>query len=136
MFERKHWSFRSNINFVKGRSITDGEESPLAHIPPTYGQTSLTYKRNKFKIEGVINYNAKKPLSEYGPPGSSDNEDEATPEGSLAWQTYNLYSSFKLNEKYSVNLAMENIFDIHYRPFGSGVSAPGRNFIVSIRGEF
>ena len=132
----ERWSFRSNANFIKGRSMTDDNESPLAHIPPTYGQTSLSYKRNRFKVEGVVNYNAKKPLSEYGPPGSSDNEDEATPEGTLGWTTYNLYSSFKLNEKYSVNLAVENILDIHYRPFGSGVSAPGRNFIVSVRGEF
>ena len=132
----QQWKFQSNINLVKGRSMNDGEESPLAHIPPTYGQTSLTYKRNKFKIEGVVSYNAKKPLSEYGPPGSSDNEDRATPEGTLAWTTYNIYSSFKLNEKYTINLAAENILDIHYRPFASGVSAPGRNFIVSVRGEF
>ena len=132
----EHWKFRSNINFVKGRSMTDGEESPLAHIPPTYGQTGLTYQRGKFKVEAAINYNAKKPISEYGPPGSSDNEDEALPEGTLGWTTYNLYTSFKLNEKYSVNLAAENILDLHYRPFASGVSAPGRNFIISVRGEF
>jgi len=132
----KHWRFQSSINFVRGRSMNEGETSPLAHIPPTYGQAGLSYRRDRFRVEGVINYNAKKPLSEYGPPGSSDNEDEATPEGALGWTTYNVYSSFQLNDRYSINLAAENILDIHYRPFGSGVSAPGRNFIVSVRGEF
>lgn len=133
----EHWQFKSSINFVKGRSLIDSLEQPLAHIPPTYGNTSLAFKTDKFKVEGVIRYNGKKELSEYGPPGSADNEDEAIPGvGTLAWTTYNLYSSYKLNDRMSVNLAVENILDLHYRPFASGVSAAGRNFIISFQGSF
>ena len=56
--------------------------------------------------------------------------------GSLAWMTYNFYGDYHLTEKFSINFAVENIFDLHYRPFSSGVSAAGRNFIIGIRGKF
>ena len=57
-------------------------------------------------------------------------------DGSLAWATYNFYSSFQLTPKFSINLAVENVLDLHYRKASSGLSAPGRNFILSLRGRF
>lgn len=133
----KNWQFSSSLNLVKGRSTIDSLEQPLAHIPPTYGKTSLLFKTDKIQLEAVVRYNGEKPLSEYGPAGSSDNDDEAIPGvGTLAWTTYNFYSSYKLNDRISFNLALENILDTHYRPFASGVSAAGRNFIISMRGSF
>jgi hemoglobin/transferrin/lactoferrin receptor protein len=133
----KHWRLSSSINFVKGRSVIDTLEAPLAHIPPMYGKTSLLFKADKIQLEAVARYNDAKPLSEYGPPGSADNDDEAIPGvGTLGWTTYNFYSSYKFNDRLSLNFAIENILDTHYRPFASGVSASGRNFIVSMRGSF
>lgn len=67
---------------------------------------------------------------------TSDGITEVICDGSLAWTTYNLYSSFQLRPKFSINFAIENIFDLHYRKASSGVSAPGRNFILSLRGRF
>ncbi len=133
----KNWRLSSSINYVKGRSIIDSLEQPLAHIPPMYGKASLLFKTDKIQLEAVVRYNDAKPLSEYGPTGSSDNDDEAIPGvGTLAWTTYNFYSSYKVNDRLSFNFAVENILDIHYRPFASGVSAAGRNFIVSMRSSF
>jgi len=133
----KNWRLNSSINFVKGRSVIDTLEQPLAHIPPRYGRAGLTFHTEKIMLEAVIRYNDAKPLSEYGPSGSADNDDEAIPGvGTLAWTTYNFYSSYKFNDRLSFNFAVENILDTHYRPFASGVSAAGRNFIVSMRGSF
>ncbi len=56
--------------------------------------------------------------------------------GSLAWMTYNFYGDYQINEKFSINFGVENILDLHYRPFSSGVSAAGRNVIFGIRGKF
>ena len=133
----KHWKFASSINYVKGRSVLDSLEQPLSHIPPVYGKTSLSFQTSKLKLEAVVRMNGKKPLSEYGVNGSSDNEDEAIPGvGTLAWTTYNFYSSYKFNDKISLNFAFENILDTHYIPFASGVSAAGRNFVFSFRSSF
>jgi hemoglobin/transferrin/lactoferrin receptor protein len=133
----KNLRLSSSINFVKGRSIIDTLEQPLAHIPPIYGKTSLLFKTDRIQLEGVVRYNDAKPLKEYGPVGSADNEDEAiTGVGTLGWTTYNFYSSYKFNDRLTFNFAVENILDTHYRPFASGVSAAGRNFIISMRGSF
>ena len=56
--------------------------------------------------------------------------------GSLAWTTYNFYGEYSINERFSINFALENITDLHYRPFSSGVSSAGRNYIIGIRGKF
>lgn len=159
------WQFQTGINFTRGRQVfrdtlldsrTDLRMPvdtlvPMAHIPPMYGQTSLSYQHKKFRIEGVVRYNASKPVHEYAVTslelgedgstvlnrgGSSDNLDQATEDGTYSWVTYNLYTSWQLQPNLSLNFAVENIADFHYRPFASGMSAAGRNFIVSLRGEF
>src|SRR5690606_9740954 len=65
-----------------------------------------------------------------------NSDGEAIYDGTLAWTTYNFYSSWKLAKWYSLSFAVSNILDLHYRPFSSGVSAAGRNFIVSFRVNF
>lgn len=56
--------------------------------------------------------------------------------GTYGYTTFNVYTAWQFSEKFSLNFAVENITDRHYRPFASGVSAPGRNFIVALRGKF
>ena len=140
--------------------------TPMDHIPPVYGKASLGYQGEKWRIEGVYRFNGKKALEEYAVTGmtldesgkvvaidrtgSADNLEEAGTckeviidgqrtmacEGALAWSTLNLYTSFQLGKKITIDFAAENILDTHYRPFASGVSAPGRNFILTLRAQF
>ena len=56
--------------------------------------------------------------------------------GSPAWATLNLYLSYQFSAKFNIRIGYENMMDRHYRTFGSGVSAPGRNFIVTLAGKF
>ncbi len=67
---------------------------------------------------------------------NSEGQTEVVCDGNLAWTTFNFYSSFQLHPKFAINFAVENIFDLHYRKASSGLSAPGRNFIISLRGRF
>ncbi len=133
--------------------------APLDHIPPVHGFTSLTFQSGKIKLSGVVRYQRAKTIDRYGVSdvsldsngdpvlgrgGTEDNIEYSywriNPEngkvvfdGTLAWATYNLYASYNLSKLFTVNFAVENITDLHYRPFASGVSAAGRNFIVSFR---
>jgi hemoglobin/transferrin/lactoferrin receptor protein len=59
-----------------------------------------------------------------------------TSEGSLAWSVLSIYSSYQLNRNLSVQLDVENIFDTHYRTYSSGISAPGRNFVLALKASF
>jgi len=139
------WNVYGGINYTYGRNIFVDQDLPMGHIPPTYGQAGISFTKGKIRLEVLSRFNAEKPITEYenydpvtqsGFEGSSDNADRATPTGTPAWTTYNLYSSYRFSKSLSLDLAYENIFDVHYRPFSSGVSAAGRNFIVTLRGSF
>jgi len=126
--------YNGSVNFTKGIAISENAERPLSHIPPVFGKTGLAWSYEKFNVEGVVRYNFKKKLEDFG--DSTDNPELATPEGSLAWQTYNLYLSYPYFKWLSLSMGVENILNTHYRPFSSGVSAPGRNFIITLSGKF
>ncbi len=138
---------KSGVNYTFGRTVMASDSLvPLAHIPPVYGKTSLAYMGEKLRLELSVKYNGAKAVADYAAPGSSDNRDEAywykdeegmdVFAGTPAWHTINFHSSVNLGKRISFDFAVENITDLHYRPFSSGVSAPGRNFIVTLRGKF
>ena len=49
-----------------------------------------------------------------------------------SWYTLNLRSQFKFSETISFTGSIENILNEGYRPYASGISAPGTNFIFAI----
>ncbi len=124
-------STKFSLSYIRGWQIKSGEKkSPLPHIPPLYGRWEVNYDGKLQQLKVNIRFNGKKPLDQYG--GSADNLEYATPEGSLPWWTLNMYYQRILTGSLSFSLGIENIFDLHYRPFSSGVSAPGRNFLLRI----
>ena len=57
-------------------------------------------------------------------------------EGNPSWQTLDLNYINKLTKDIEMRISVENIFDVHYKTFGSGISAKGRNFILSLVTKF
>ncbi len=131
----KSLNWNASYNITSGREKNRGQEDlPLTSIAPAYGKIGLDYTSDRWSLKGVYRYNGSKPIEEYG--GSADNPDLATPIGTLAWSTINLYGQYQVTDKIELSLAAENLLDKHYRQFASGVSAPGRNFVFSIKGSF
>ncbi|MBL7918554.1 MAG: TonB-dependent receptor, partial [Bacteroidia bacterium] len=50
--------------------------------------------------------------------------------------TLNIRLGYNITKGLRFNAACENITDNRYRVFASGINAPGRNFIVSLRYKF
>jgi hemoglobin/transferrin/lactoferrin receptor protein len=127
-------SFKSVLNYTYGRYISSTLDTviPLDHIAPLFGQTSMTYKAKGFDGEFFIKYNGKKSLADYSPSGE-DNLQYATVNGMPAWFTLNIRLGFSLTKNLRLNAACENLTDNRYRAFASGINAPGRNFIISLR---
>ncbi|NNE25515.1 MAG: TonB-dependent receptor [Saprospiraceae bacterium] len=122
----------STLSVQKGEAKDeDGNTSPLGHIPPTYGITKLSYNYKKHSINLLWQYNFHKDIEDFG--GSVDNPDLATPDGSPGWQTLSLQTHWQLTKKLHLTAAMNNIFDLHYRPFASGISAAGRHIVLSLK---
>ncbi len=129
------WKLDGSWSITEGVILKDGNKSPLAHIPPPYGKIGLSYKTKRLQLSGNIRFNGFKPISDFGP-GTADNAKNTYAEGAFAWHTYNIHSSINLGKNYSLQFAIENIADLHYRPFASNISAPGRNFMISLRKGF
>jgi hemoglobin/transferrin/lactoferrin receptor protein len=123
-------SVSSGITYTHGR--IKGTDTPIDHIPPLYGMTSVKFETIKFKAEFYARYNGWKHLSDYSINGE-DNLSQATADGTPSWFTLNIRGGYQLNKKINLQLGMENILDIHYRNFASGISAPGRNLILVFR---
>jgi hemoglobin/transferrin/lactoferrin receptor protein len=128
-------SLTSTLNYTYGRIRTDSTAYPLDHIPPLFGKTGLSVKLRRFAGEFFVLYNGWKRLEDYYRDGE-DNEQYATPAGMPAWYTLNCRASFQVNAFLGFQAAVENGLDRNYRAFASGISAPGRNFVVTVRGKF
>jgi len=129
----KYISMTANFNYTSGKELPD--KTPLAHIPPLFGSVSLLAKVKRFQAEVFVNFSGQKTRDSYSA-YSEDRIDEATIQGTPGWFTLNLRTTAQLHEMLTLQFAIENIFDQHYKSFSSGISAPGRNFIVTLRGKF
>lgn len=130
------WNVFSSFNYTYGRILNNTENSPLDHIAPAFGKVSVKYSPNyKLRLEGFVMYSGWKHLEDYNFTGE-DNFSYATPEGMPSWYTLNLRANYNLNKSLSMQVACENLLNQNYRMFASNISAPGRNFILTLRGNF
>lgn len=130
------WNVFSSFNYTYGRIVTSNGTSPLDHIAPAFGKMSVKYSPNyKLRLEGFVMYSGWKHLEDYNFVGE-DNFSYATPEGMPSWYTFNLRANYNINKNLSLQWACENILNQNYRMFASNISAPGRNFILTFRGNF
>ena len=108
---------------------------PLDHIPPTYGRVGLKHDVKKFSAELFTVFNGWKRIQDYSSSGE-DNQIYATQDGMPAWQIWNINTNYQASNKLSFSFQIENIADLHYRYFASGISALGRNYVVQARLSF
>ena len=126
----RSFSILSNLTYTYGYDETAG--LPLDHIPPVFGMTSFRLEVKKFKGDFYVMYNGWKRMSQYSNSGE-DNEQYATQYGMPSWYTLNLKLSYQIERHVNIELGLENITNENYRKFSSGISSPGRNFIVALR---
>ena len=118
-----------NFNYTHGRFESASGKVPLDHIAPIYGKIGLQYNFRKWNLDVFTLYNGKKSLQDYSPSGE-DNLQYAPANGMPAWNTYNFKSSYTISSIWILYSGFENILDIQYRTFGSGINAAGRNFYL------
>jgi hemoglobin/transferrin/lactoferrin receptor protein len=130
------FSWFSAVTYTYGRyDKFTGQQVPLDHIPPVFGKTSFSYRKNKISTEAYALYNGWKKIKDYNPDGE-DNQQYATADGMPSWATLNWKGNYQFTRNFQLQLGVENILDRNYRHFASGFSAAGRNFIVALRAGF
>ena len=126
------------INYSLTYTEGDNNESygPLPSISPLFGSLSLSYIYKDLKIQSVFKFSDSKDPNEYSLGGEDGLEE--TPFiinqdgiksflGAPKWSDLSIYASKKVSSNSTLRLGISNIFDIHYRTFASGISAPGRS---------
>ena len=127
----------AQYNFIDGKQKDDYTISmPIRHVPPQFASLHLVYTSKKIVIDGFINYNSKIPFyklaqSEIDKPHLYAIDSNGNPY-SPAWYTVNLRSNYIISDNISIVASIENLTNKLYRPYSSGISAPGINFIFAI----
>ncbi|RDK88666.1 TonB-dependent receptor [Marinirhabdus gelatinilytica] len=113
----------------------DGTKAPSRHVAPQFGNSHLKYAWNKFKLDAFVEYNGQFDFEDLAPSQQSNDflyaKDANGDPFSPNWYTLNFGAQYKVTEALQLNAVLENITDQRYRPYSSGISAPGRNLIVA-----
>ena len=133
----------SNILLDGSATYTKGSVQrdilPMPSIPPFFGNIKLKLLNEKSQYQISYRFSSSKDAKTYSI-GGEDGLDE-TPAiinqngdiqytGMPAWGVLQLSGLFKtklLERSVDLKIIFDNIFDIHYREFASGISSPGRS---------
>jgi hemoglobin/transferrin/lactoferrin receptor protein len=132
--------YKLNGNFEARSSYTILENStsngdPIRHITPNFGGTSIYLTLNKFNLSFSSAYNQEFTFDKFAPGEKNDAflyiQDENGNPYSPSWIIFNVNSSYRITEKVKLTLGIDNLLDKRYRPYSSGITAPGRNIHVA-----
>lgn len=143
------WKMTQALALAHYTTYTHASENnvlgPLPSILPFFGRNEITFDDQNFSFQFRHEFAGKKKAEDFSLGGEDGLEE--TPvinlpngltrfAGSPRWSTFSLYGQYEVNEQVEVNIGIENITDVHYRTFASGVSAPGRSFLVGAHANF
>ena len=137
MVINKNLRLKSQLNLIAGHELNELPFAlPVRHIPPNFGNLHLIFEKGKLSFDAFVNFNSEISYnnlaeSERAKPYLYALDKDGNPY-SPSWITYNLRSKYLLSDKLNFTLSFENILDKLYRPYSSGISAPGLNFIFSV----
>lgn len=125
---------KSSVNYSKGE---DSEGFALRHVPPIFGGVNLLYDNSRLKVDFNLRYNGERSYQDLAQCEREKShiyaQDRNGNPYSPAWYTLNLNASYDITSFLNIAVGLENILDQRYRPYSSGIAAPGRNFIMSLR---
>jgi len=138
----RYLSVETHANWISGKETDDvkNEQVPLRHAPPFYGSSSVKYRYKKLMIKGSAFYNSIITNSNLAPSEKAKTDIYAVDADgkpySPGWYTLNLNATYALNKNLLLSTGWENITNMRYRPYSSGIVAGGANFIVSLRANW
>ena len=136
----KEFKFTGSLSFTEGNMKNQGLALPS--IPPLYGNFKLNFTKSNYQLQLSYKFSRRKAPDKYSL-GGEDSIDE-TPVISIdengnpiyggmpKWGIFQLSSFLKINSKTYFQIFLDNIFDIHYREFASGISSPGRSLNLKL----
>jgi hemoglobin/transferrin/lactoferrin receptor protein len=133
----RYMGFNTKLNYIKG---FDGDGFALRHVSPFFMNAALFFEHHKLRLEVTGVYNGEISYNDLAPSERDKThlyaKDENGNPYSPSWWTLNLRGSYAFSQTFLLTAGVENILDKRYRPYSSGISAPGINFIAALRVSF
>ena len=124
-------------NWQKGEEELDnGSISPSRHAAPAFGRGQLIYKQASLQTTFQIRFAAEIAFDDL-PVGEANKSflyasDANGNPYAPSWYAIDWKILYSVNDYFSVSGGVENLTDQSYRPYSSGLTAPGRNFILGV----
>jgi hemoglobin/transferrin/lactoferrin receptor protein len=132
---------KAKLNLQHGvEELDDKTENPARHEAPTFGELEMIYSANNFKVALSYMHNLGKsfedlPLDEIDKPEIYAKNADGNPY-SPAYGILSLKSQYTISSNFTINVGLENIADIRYKSYSSGLAGAGRNLVTSINIHF
>jgi len=136
----KEFKFKGSLSFTEGNIKNQGLALPS--IPPFYGNFKLNFTKSNYQLQLSYKFSRSKDPNEYSLGGedsieetpilSIDENGNPIYGGMPKWGIFQLSSFVTINSKTYLQVLLDNIFDIHYREFASGISSPGRSLNLKL----
>jgi hemoglobin/transferrin/lactoferrin receptor protein len=120
--------------------LDDGTTAPLRHAVPWFGLTRISFTKSRTRTELIAHYQGRITFSQLPPSEASKPHlyalDEEGNPWSPGWISLNVKFLYQISDAVAFTAGLENMTNALYRPYSSGISAPGRNLILAIRASF
>ena len=134
-------SLRGNFSFIQ--AVKSEKYGPLPSISPAFGRIFIEYQKSNWLSYLSFEFSDNKNIEAYSIGGEDGLEE--TPllsenpllyAGTPPWSELSWLAQYRWKKSTLFRIALENILDTHYRPFASGISAPGRNLKLGVNYNF
>ncbi|MEM1217987.1 MAG: TonB-dependent receptor [Bacteroidota bacterium] len=135
------FKFSTQYNYQMGQEeLDDGTISPSRHAAPAFGRSQISYRRDGLFLQLQVRYAAEVafedlPVGEASKPFLYAADVNGNPYAP-AWYSLDWKALYALNETLSISAGVENLTDQRYRTYSSGLTAPGRNFILGVNASW
>jgi hemoglobin/transferrin/lactoferrin receptor protein len=135
------FSLSTDLNYQQGEEeLDDGTTSVSRHAAPFFGINRLNYKKKALQLQFYHSFQGERSAADM-PIGESGKDEIYAKDANgnnyaPAWYTLNFKALYQFTDIFSLSAGVENITDQRYRPYSSGLSGAGRNYIISLKASF
>ena len=137
--------YGGHVNYTHGETRRD--KIPVASILPWQGRQYLSLKKDGLQGQLSFVFAGKKHPDSYSNGGEDGLEEtpiveRSAPTGEIeyagtpSWHRFDFRLTYNINRKTKVGADLHNLFDVHYKEFASGISAPGRSLRLRLQYRF
>jgi len=141
----KNLTYGGHVNYTYG--ITREDQIPVPSILPWQGAQHISISNRRLNGQLSFVFAGQKLPEDYSNGGEDGLEEtpvigvssetgENEYAGTPSWNRFDFRLTYNVNTNTKVGADLHNLFDVHYKEFASGISAPGRSLRLRLQYRF